>query len=142
MAAKITDTDSPGLRRRPSGSRDIFDFVALSRIYPAPPRPANNIFLNINERNVVSDTYAGSLLFARSHGVRFAIVSTTFSARDGVQTTTDDAQNHGRRRGAAVPVSQSPPPPPSLARDRSSAEVRTDIDDKTTATRSFTPRND
>jgi len=38
-AAKTADTASPGLRGHPSGSRDIFDFVALSRVIRRPPLP-------------------------------------------------------------------------------------------------------
>jgi len=54
----------------------------------------------------------------RSHGVRFAI---PFTARDGVQTTTDDGQNRGRCRGAVGQASRPPPPPlPPLGRDRRS----------------------
>jgi len=54
-AAKTADTANPGLhRRRPSGSRDIFDFVALSRVIRRPHccrRPAKSIiYLLLSKR--------------------------------------------------------------------------------------------
>lgn len=84
----------------------------------------------------------------RSHGIRFTTDSTAFTARDGVQTTTDDGQNRGRSRGAVGPASQPPPPPPPpLARDRSSTEdnARTTTTTTTTAvhaSRRVSPHND
>jgi len=85
----------------------------------------NIYILNIghDNNNIIVGLTVCAVTRTRSHGVRFAIDSTTSTARDGVQTTTDGEQNHGRCRGAVGPVSQPPPPtPPPLARDRSSAE--------------------